>query len=271
MAPVVPTIKPSEQTVSSTSGGASDPKANGQSQPPVEPSLQDLSIGPSPLRKDNELAQIRTLLQPPPIPGAENFGIPSPSEDTVDSELAAKVAKFLALKKQGTHFNDILMRNKSFNNPHIYAKLVDFVDVDETGTNFPKNMWDPHDVQPEWYAEELATAQKKRSTEVAAAQAPGKRSRIAFSASAASSTSGMHPSALESREKSNSSRHADKHSSNRQTERSGLGQSHRNNGGRSDSGGSGNGSHRHHPYQRPPTQDTNMGWMPRNERSGRKW
>lgn len=193
------------------------------------------------------------------------------------------------------------MRNKSFNNPHIYAKLVDFVDVDETGTNFPKNMWDPHDVQPEWYAEELgeclvvfalgglsksflspsshmlvwlldlATAQKKRSTEVAAAQAPGKRSRIAFSASAASSTSGMHPSALESREKSNSSRHADKHSSNRQTERSGLGQPHRNNGGRSDSGGSGNGSHRHHPYQRPPTQDTNMGWMPRNERSGRKW
>ncbi|KAF8609121.1 HCNGP-domain-containing protein [Ceratobasidium sp. AG-I] len=273
MAPVVPTIKPSEQTVSSTSGGTSDSKENGRSQPPVEPSLQDLSIGPSPLRKDNELAQIRTLLQPPSIPGVENFGIPPPSEDTVDSELAAKVAKFLALKKQGTHFNDILMRNKSFNNPHIYAKLVDFVDVDETGTNFPKNMWDPHDVQPEWYAEELgeSTAQKKRSTEVAAAQAPGKRSRLAFSASAASSTSGMHPSALESREKSNSSRHADKHSSNRQTERSGLGQSHRNNGGRSDSGGSGNGSHRHHPYQRPPTQDTNMGWMPRNERSGRKW
>lgn len=47
------------------------------------------------------------------------------------------------------------MRNKSFNNPHIYAKLVDFVEVDETGSNFPKNMWDPHDVQPEWYAEEL--------------------------------------------------------------------------------------------------------------------
>lgn len=47
------------------------------------------------------------------------------------------------------------MKNKSFNNPHIYAKLVDFVQVDETGTNFPKSMWDPHDIQPEWYAEEL--------------------------------------------------------------------------------------------------------------------
>lgn len=47
------------------------------------------------------------------------------------------------------------MRNKSFNNPHIYAKLVDFVEVNETGTNFPKNIWDPHDIQPEWYADEI--------------------------------------------------------------------------------------------------------------------
>lgn len=230
-----------------------------------------MSIGPGSSREDNELAQIRTLLQPPPIPGAENFGIPPPSEDPVDSELAAKVSKFLALKKQGTHFNDILMRNKSFNNPHIYAKLVDFVEVDETGSNFPKNMWDPHDVQPEWYAEELAAAQKKRSAEVSASQAPGKRSRITFSASAASTTSGIHPSALENRDKSNSSRRTSKNNPGRPAEKSGLGRSHHADGGRSDSGGSGSGSHRHHPYQRPPTQDTNMGWMPRSDRSGRRW
>ncbi|KAG8767605.1 hypothetical protein FRC12_006154 [Ceratobasidium sp. 428] len=150
--------KPIEQPDASTLNDSNDQeRATSAQQTPVEPNLQDLSLGPSSVVAPNgsELAQMRVLLQPPPIPGVENFGIPPPSEDKVDPELAAKVSKFLALKKQGTHFNDILMRNKSFNNPHIYAKLVDFVDVDETGTNFPKNMWDPHDIQPEWYAEEL--------------------------------------------------------------------------------------------------------------------
>ncbi|KAG8745385.1 hypothetical protein FRC10_008244 [Ceratobasidium sp. 414] len=144
--------KPTEQPDASTSNSLHDhERETSPQQTPVEPSLQDLSLGPNVTSTSDggELAQIRALLQPPPIPGVEDFGIPPPSENKVDPELAAKVAKFLALKKQGTHFNDILMRNKSFNNPHIYAKLVDFVDVDETGTNFPKNMWDPHDIQPE--------------------------------------------------------------------------------------------------------------------------
>jgi HCNGP-like protein len=47
------------------------------------------------------------------------------------------------------------MSNKAFRNPHIYAKLVEFVGVDETGTKFPKHIWDPFDVRPEWYADEI--------------------------------------------------------------------------------------------------------------------
>lgn len=43
---------------------------------------------------------------------------------------------------QGKHFNTSLMSNKSFRNPHLYAKLVEFVDVNEKGTNFPKDVWD---------------------------------------------------------------------------------------------------------------------------------
>lgn len=47
------------------------------------------------------------------------------------------------------------MQNKAFRNPHIYAKLVEFVSVDETGSNFPKDLWDPFDVREEWYAEKI--------------------------------------------------------------------------------------------------------------------
>src|ERR1700733_9715556 len=49
------------------------------------------------------------------------------------------------------------MSNKSFRNPHLYTKLVEFVDVDERSTNFPKDMWDPNDVQEEWFADRIGT------------------------------------------------------------------------------------------------------------------
>ena len=47
------------------------------------------------------------------------------------------------------------MSNRSFRNPHLYAKLVEFADVDERTTNFPKEIWDPHDVQEEWFADKI--------------------------------------------------------------------------------------------------------------------
>jgi hypothetical protein len=56
---------------------------------------------------------------------------------------------------QPKHFNDSLMANRSFRNPHLYAKLVEFVDVDESATNFPKDLWDPWDVKEEWYADKI--------------------------------------------------------------------------------------------------------------------
>ncbi|EUC65242.1 HCNGP-domain protein, partial [Rhizoctonia solani AG-3 Rhs1AP] len=213
------------------------------------PRLQDLSLGPSATAQTSadDLTQIRALLRPPPIPEVEDFGIPPPSTDPVDAELSAKISKFLALKKQGTHFNDILMKNKSFNNPHIYAKLVDFVEVDETGTNFPKSMWDPQDIQPEWYAEEIAAAQKKRGAESAAAQAPGKRSRIVFDSASSTSTSSVHPSVLQK---------GNKHSDESRGRHSDDSRSRRSDGSRRRDDDK-HGGPRYHPYQ--PKADTNDG------------
>jgi len=56
------------------------------------------------------------------------------------------------------------MSNRSFRNPHLYAQLVDFVDIDERSTNFPKEIWDPDLVRyGEWDAEKIAAYQKTRS------------------------------------------------------------------------------------------------------------
>lgn len=47
------------------------------------------------------------------------------------------------------------MSNRSFRNPHLYTKLVEFIDVDERVTNFPQDLWDPQDLRPEWFADRI--------------------------------------------------------------------------------------------------------------------
>jgi hypothetical protein len=52
----------------------------------------------------------------------------------------AKLQQFFELKRGNPpkHFNDSLMSNKAFRNPHLYTKLVEFVDVDEKCSNIRK-------------------------------------------------------------------------------------------------------------------------------------
>lgn len=62
----------------------------------------------------------------------------------------AKLANFHNLRlSRGLHFNDSLHASKAFRNPRIYAKLVEFVDVDETGSNWDKEIWDSKAIGPD--------------------------------------------------------------------------------------------------------------------------
>jgi len=139
----------------------------------------------------DELTRIRALLMPPPIPGVEDWGIPPASTEPCDPALQTKLAQFHALKTSTPpkHFNDSLMGSRAFRNPHLYAKLVEFVDVDERTTNFPPALWDPSAVDASWYADALAENQKSRAEQQAATQAAGKRSQIAFTSGSTSSKS----------------------------------------------------------------------------------
>lgn len=141
----------------------------------------------------DELTRIRALLRPPPIPGVDDWGIPPEPSGQCDSDIEAKLAQFHTLKRDPAnpkHFNDSLMSNRSFRNPHLYTKLVEFVDVDERTTNFPKDIWDPDDVKEEWFADRIAEYQKARSEQQSAAQGAGKRSHLEFTSAKSDSSAG---------------------------------------------------------------------------------
>ncbi|GAA6027247.1 hypothetical protein JCM8097_002522 [Rhodosporidiobolus ruineniae] len=116
------------------------------------------------------------------------FGIPPVPTGPCKPSVEAKLANFHKLREtRGLHFNDSLHASKAFRNPRIYAKLVEFVDVDETGTNWDRQVWDPKGLGPEATASRIAELQKIRS-EAKAAQPAGSRSSIAFTSSSSSAS-----------------------------------------------------------------------------------
>ncbi|ORX89866.1 HCNGP-domain-containing protein [Basidiobolus meristosporus CBS 931.73] len=112
-----------------------------------------------------EYLRFRELLKPKAIAGIENFGIPEEPSGECDPDLQAKIAKWTELKNQGISFNDRLSKNKAFRNPNIYDKFVQFIELDETGSNFPTDIYDPKGFPPEAYSNEIEKLQKQRAEE----------------------------------------------------------------------------------------------------------
>ncbi|RIA80607.1 HCNGP-like protein [Glomus cerebriforme] len=125
----------------------------------------------------NRRVLMRQLLTPQPIEGKDNWGIPPEPEEECDQSL--QIVHFHLLKERGVHFNKNLLKNKAFRNPHIYNKLVEFVELDEIGSNFDREVYDPYGFPPEAFADQLAEVQKRIAEERAIAQQQ-QRSQIHF-------------------------------------------------------------------------------------------
>ncbi|KAF9287975.1 hypothetical protein BGZ68_000997 [Mortierella alpina] len=137
-------------------------------------------VSPGDLSNDRG-ALMRSLLKPKPIPGVDNFGIPAEPKGEINPAVQAKMEQFLHVKlTRGIHFNQSLMKNKNFRNPHIYTSLVEFVQLNETGSNFEQaEFFDFGGYGPESYATGIAEAQKQASERLAQQQAMA-RSQLQF-------------------------------------------------------------------------------------------
>ncbi|KAK8948426.1 hypothetical protein KSP39_PZI005479 [Platanthera zijinensis] len=59
-------------------------------------------------------------------------------------ELQEKINKFLTYKKAGKSFNADLRNRKDYRNPNFLQHAVSYQDIDEIGTCFSKEVFDPH-------------------------------------------------------------------------------------------------------------------------------
>lgn len=85
---------------------------------------------------------------------------PEPS-GKCSNKLQEKITKFYdRMLREGLDLNDAIQKRKDFRNPSIYEKLITFCGINEKGTNYPLELYNPTIFGPESLYDELAKAQK---------------------------------------------------------------------------------------------------------------
>lgn len=90
-----------------------------------------------------------------------NFTLPPEPKGKPLAELSDKVQQlYEKMETNNMDMNQIIQQRKEFRNPSIYEKLIQFCDINEFGTNYPPEIYDPLQWGPESFYEELARVQK---------------------------------------------------------------------------------------------------------------
>lgn len=89
------------------------------------------------------------------------FSLPSEPKEKCPDKLQDKISHLYdRMKHSNMDMNKIIQERKDFRNPSIYEKLIQFCEIDELGTNYPPELYDPKSWGKESYYEELAKSQK---------------------------------------------------------------------------------------------------------------
>lgn len=89
------------------------------------------------------------------------FTLPPEPKAKPDPKLQETISNiYQKIKISDFDLNQYIQAEKKFRNPSIYDKLIQFLEINELGTNFPPEIYDVSIYGPESYFEELAKAQK---------------------------------------------------------------------------------------------------------------
>lgn len=71
------------------------------------------------------------------------FSLPPEPKGKCPQELQEKIANMYEKMKSGMDMNKLIQERKEFRNPSIYEKLIQYCDIDELGTNYQPEIYDP--------------------------------------------------------------------------------------------------------------------------------
>jgi hypothetical protein len=87
--------------------------------------------------------------------------LPPEPQGRCSNTLQVKIVSYLQKKAVGVDFGESIQNRKDFRNPSIYEKLVSFCNLDEFGSNYPEDNYNPHEWGDESLYKNLRKAQMK--------------------------------------------------------------------------------------------------------------
>ncbi|XP_050370702.1 uncharacterized protein LOC126788728 [Argentina anserina] len=81
--------------------------------------------------------------------------LPPPSKIKCSEDLQRKIQRFLELKRAGKSFNEEVRKKKDYRNPDFLLHAVRFQDIDQIGSCFSKDVFDPHGFDKSDYYDEI--------------------------------------------------------------------------------------------------------------------
>ncbi|KAJ8761395.1 hypothetical protein K2173_001526 [Erythroxylum novogranatense] len=81
--------------------------------------------------------------------------LPPPPKEKCPDDLQKRIDKFLALKKVGRSFNAEVRNRKDYRNPDFLLHAVRYQNIDQTGSCFSKDVFDPHGYDKSDYYDEI--------------------------------------------------------------------------------------------------------------------
>ncbi|KAH9321128.1 hypothetical protein KI387_015767 [Taxus chinensis] len=134
--------------------GIAKPENDTQPVDPVTTKEPEVAVSP----KLNGVAKIE-LQQPEQDPLADF--LPPPSTTKCSEELQNKINRYLTLKNAGRSFNEELRNSKGYRNPDFLQRAVKYQEIDQIGSCFRKDIFDPHGYDPSDYYDALALELKR--------------------------------------------------------------------------------------------------------------
>ncbi|XP_074660328.1 SAP30-binding protein-like isoform X2 [Tubulanus polymorphus] len=92
---------------------------------------------------------------------ADDIEIPPEPPGKCSRHLQEKISKFYEkMKHTGQNLNHTIQKRTDFRNPSIYEKLIDYCHINEKGTNYPPELYNPGLYNKYSFYDELAKTQK---------------------------------------------------------------------------------------------------------------
>jgi len=186
--------KSSEEKEPSKDEGNGESIVMKPSVPVPEVNISDAAEEETSVEKDSAKADDSSAVKTNTIPAIKMPQLPPEPTGRCSNKLQEKILKLLEKKhREDLDLNTSIQKRKDFRNPSIYKKLLSYLNLDETGSNYPKNLFDPTGWTEESFYENLSKAQKEAYEKKEKEKAKQARTQVEFVSVTKKLASGEEP------------------------------------------------------------------------------